>query len=524
MNNIFKSTSVEQADQPENNTKIYNNQKYEIDIIFSNRQDNIVKLNLTGLVSLEIEEDSREWYKKAVLTINNSRNVLEYRKTATTPANQYYKFRNDGRDLVYIEIKPIQDSSVKFSSLNIDYDVWGMKYLFVVYDKKEILIGDSPNQKHLRLYLWEYEYQIMSELNLNWSTNSLLPNKIIPSQATDEEKRVPTGSAIKSLITSSLSNYTTPVFAPDWDKGSSKIFFTSYANSTAKDTLNYLIKKHVSSQVGTDGGLDPGLLYRTRYNQVWCLRSFTNIFNKATVKSAANTSTAGELQREILTLASQGGANQNNDEALFSLPTSPFSSSIDNTNYRDPVRSVIKNLQFVDMAPLDSMKQICSTPCYSNNTKNKTFELDFADNEITKIKKYIASNYSQKLKIFSKPDTLLTLNKTKTEAKTINNVFSFASDKTSRLADSRNFILYSALFLNASINFDVPGSPIRQATSFISIEEANPTNRDEFKNKLLGQWFVYKVLHKFTEKDYTNNVTAVRVHANDSIGIKDDVT
>lgn len=524
MNDILKSTSVGTTNQSENNVKYYNNQKYEIDIIFSNGQGNTVRLNLASLVSLEIEEDSREWYKKAVLTINNPRNVFEYRRSPSTPGTQYYKFRNDGRDFVYIEIKPVADSTVKFSSVEVDYEVWGMRYLFVVYDKKEILTGNTLNQKQLRLYLWEYEYQLMAETNLDWSTNLVLSNKIIPSQATDEERKVNTGLAIKSLINTALNGQFTPKYSQDWDIGSSKIFYSSFANNNAAEDLNYLLKKHVSSQSGADGGLDPCLLNRTRYNQIWSLRSFTNIFSKAISKNSLSVATAGELQREILTLIAQGSEAENNTEALFSLPVSPFNSSTyKNTNYKDPVRSMISNIHFVDMSSLDNMREIVSTPCYSNNTKDKLFELDFSNNDIEKIKKYISDNYSQKLKIFSNPDTLITLNKSKTQARSINVSYSYAPDKIARLADSRNYVLYSALFLNTALNFTVPGSPIRQATSFISMEEGRPDNRDEFKNKLLGQWFVYKVIHTFTENDYTNNITAVRVHANDNIGIKDDI-
>ena len=328
---------------------------------------------------------------------------------------------------------------------------------------------------------------------------------------------------MKSLINRALAGYTTPKFSQEWDPGSSKIFYTSYANSTAKEDLEYLYKKFVSSQAGTDGGLDPGILSRTRYNQIWALRSFTNIFNKAT-DASEGVATAGELQREVLTITSQSSNAEDKSEALFNLPVSPFDSKkYKNTNFRDPVRSIITNINFVDMSALDNMYEMITAPCYGFNTKDKVFTVDFENNDIEKIKKYISYNYSQKLKTFSVPDTLITLNKAKLNSRAIKNVYSYASTNIDRLADSRNFILYSALFFNASVNFTVPGSTLRQSTSFISIESQDRTNRDEFKNKLLGQWFVYKVIHKFTDKEYTNNITAVRVHANDNIGIKDTV-
>ena len=80
------------------------------------------------------------------------------------------------------------------------------------------------------------------------------------------------------------------------------------------------------------------------------------------------------------------------------------------------------------------------------------------------------------------------------------------------------------MFYNTSLFFSAPGSIIRQANTFISVDNGKGRVRDEFHNKLLGQWFVYNVIHRFTETDYTNSINAVRVHANDDIGIKDDIT
>lgn len=518
-------TSSKTPTQKEFNTKYYNNQKYEINIILSNSQGNDVRINIASLVSLEIEEDTRSWYKKAALVLNNPNNALEYRQSSSTPKNQYYKFRNDGRDIVYIEIKPVDDSILNKTALNIDYDVWGMRYKFVIYDKKEILPTSNDAQKQLKLYLWEYDYQLMAEANLDWSTNELLPSNIIPSQATDEEKRVKTGLAIKSLIKAALKDSAVPKFADDWDVGASKIFYSSYAYNNAKDDLEYLLKKHVSAAGNVDNGNDLCALTRTRYNQIWSLRSFANIFSKAISKGSGNVAQAGEFQREILTLVTRGGDDEKNSEVLFTMPVVPSNSSTNkNTNYSDPTRSGITSIQYVDMAPIDNMDKVATSPCYSYNHLNKAFEVNFTVNEITAVKKFVDNNYTQKFKIFSKPDTLLTLNKVKTETKTVNNVFSYAPDKTSQLADSRNLMLMALIYLNSSINFEAPGSTIRQSTSFIAIQDGKKTPRDEFRNKLLGQWFVYRVIHKFTNDEYTNNITAVRIHANDNIDIKDNIT
>ncbi len=529
---VINGTTNAKTVPTEINTRLYNNQKYQIDIILDNLQGNVLTLNLASLVSLEIEEDSRDWYKRATLTIKNPDNVIETKDTPSTPAYRYYKFRNDGRDLVYITVKPVSDSVLKDSALEIDYDVWGMNYTFCIYDRKEILTGDTTKQKQLKLYLWEFDYQLFAETNLDWSTNELLPNNVLPSQASDEEKLVPTGLALKSLITKTLQNFITPRFSSEWDIGSSKISYNSFANNTAILDLNYLLKKHVSSQTSADTGADPAILSRTRFNGLWQLRSYSNLFSKAVDRKSFTPSrqlgqlsvpTAGELQREIITIVSQSGETE--AEYLFTLPVSPFQSSIyKNTNYHDPIRSVMTNMQIVDMSALDSVYEMVTSPCYSNNFKNKTFEVDFQNNLIENVKKYIDESYSNKLKLLSQPQTLLTLNKTKTETRTLKNVYSFGPDRISRLAESRNFLLTAALFFNAGLNFTTSGSPLRQANTFISVENDKGGEKDDFHNKFLGQWFVYNVVHTFTESDYTNTINAVRVHSNDYIGIKDDVT
>lgn len=176
----------------ESNTKLYNNQKYQLDIIFDNSQGNQFQLDLASMVTLDIEEDTRCWYKKASLVIRNPQNIFEQKVFSNANLNQYYKFRNDGRDIVYIRFRIIEDSAILSTNAKIDYNTWGMQYKFVVYDREDIP-GETPLTKQLKLYLWEFDHQILQETNLLWSTNELLPSDINPAYATDDQKQVPTG-------------------------------------------------------------------------------------------------------------------------------------------------------------------------------------------------------------------------------------------------------------------------------------------------------------------------------------------
>jgi hypothetical protein len=92
------------------------------------------------------------------------------------------------------------------------------------------------------------------------------------------------------------------------------------------------------------------------------------------------------------------------------------------------------------------------------------------------------------------------------------------------LAESRNFLLTSALFYNTSVSFKTLGLPLREVNTFIGVQRSAGSILDEFANKLLGQWFVYNVIHHFSETEYTNNITAFRVHANNNLNIKNDIT
>lgn len=502
------------------NTLKYNNQKYQLDIIFDNLQGNTFQLNVASLVSLDIDENTTDWYRRASLVISNPENIFEQKIVPNADKTQYYKFRNDGRDIIYIRFKIIDDTNINTTPANIDYNVWGMQYKFAIFDKEDI-VGDTPARKTLKLYLWEYDQQLIAESTLQWSTNEALPSSIIPAYATDDQKMVKTGIAIKSLLTKALKHSESPTFATDWDTGSSKVFYSAPSNYTVDDSLDYLMKKHVSAQIGTDSGADPCIINRSRYDAVWSLDSFCSIFSKAINKNQSS-AYAGSLQREIITLSYPGG----NDSGgfLFELPQSPFGTNDGKTNIYHPTTSSITNINFTDMSTIDSMQDMVTTPCYSNDIKNKLFKFEIKDNDITNVKGYIDRNYSNKMKISAKPDTLLTLNKTKTDTLAVKHVYSLSSDKVSRLAEGRNFMLMAALYYNTALNFTALGSPIRQSGTFISIEKGKGVTMDEFHNKLLGQWFVHSVTHHFTLGQYTNDITAFRVHANDNIDIRSNIT
>ena len=163
-------------------------------------------------------------------------------------------------------------------------------------------------------------------------------------------------------------------------------------------------------------------------------------------------------------------------------------------------------------------------PCYHSAYKEKQFGLDYVDNDIENIKKYYQEVYADKFKHTITPKALFTLNKSKTESQTYNNVYSYADTKTGRYADARNAVLRSSLFLNECLVFTVQGSTYRQARVFIGIDRENGSIDASYDDKLLGQWFTTRVTHEFTNNTYKNTIVAIKPHSSKNLRISDTNT
>ena len=476
----------------------YNNQSYIVNINLLNTDGDVYPVNVSGLVSLSIEDNSELWYKTATLIISNPENILE-RKISSYPGYIPFKFRNDGRDLVTLQILPILEDSIKSTDIEPYYLI---DYVFSVCNKEEIMTGPSLKDKCLKLFLWEFDYQRMIEQNVSWSTNELLPSNVIPSQVTDEERLVYTGDALKSLIKRGLEGTEQKFSTTNWDKGSSKIFYDSFANNSCAEDLTYLLKKHVSSSQKNNTDGEPCVLIRNRYSKIWNLISYSKLFSYA-----CQNNSMGELQSEVFKLPSTA------TDSLQNIPAGPKLPSGQSVTF--PVNSIIKNFEIVDMAAEDNTTFMVDMPCYSNNFTNKTFNLDYTDNTITSLKKYMQENFTNVFTYNPNSKTLITLNKVKKESRSLINAYSYARTKTERFADSRNLLLRSALFLNLCISFKVPGTSYRQSNTFIGINRQSPDLDNTFDNKLLGQWLVTSVIHNFTSSEYTNSIIAVKLHTSD---------
>ena len=490
------------------NTLYFNNQGYKVDLTLVNSDGLIFPINTASLVNLQIVDDGLLWYKTGTLIVRNPDNIIERRASSEVPVDANYVFRNDGRDMLIVKIVPVIDDQEPASELSPQD--FHLEFVFAIYDKKDISTGRTAKDRLLQLFFWELDYQIFYETNIDWTTNLLLPSNLQPSLISDEERKVPTGSAIKNLIQYVLG--VDAKFTTNWDNGSSKIFYNSLANNNAIDDLNYLLHRHTGAKTSTQQSGDPCILSRDRYTKAWSLQTLENIFSYAMSQRRQ----AGPLHKENFVIAGSTGSN---DTSVPSLPQAPNSSR--GIIYTSKINSIINNFEFEDLSPLTNSDILVNYPCYSNNLKDKTFVLDFTDNTAENVKKYIQENYINKFSPLAAP--ALTLNNTKKNAYIIKQAYSYQRDKVARYADSRNLLLKSFLFLNQALVFTVPGTTFRKSNVFIGVDRNQSTIINNFDYKLLGQWFTSKVVHSFTETDYSNTIYAVKIHTDDKLPISDNV-
>ena len=513
--------------QAEADVVYYNNNRYKISISLYNPQGKndsiLLPIAPANILTLAIEEDTRKWYVGGTMVLKNYANQMERSNFEFEVRNKSrYRFRNDGRDLLFINIVPYPERNTITTS-NSTPSYAQLNYVFCIYDIEDIPDPDLPEKKSMKLYFWELEYQYFLETNLNWTTNQVISATNIPfSQLSDLDRKVKTGDALKSLISTTIQDrgiYKT-TFSKDWDPGVSKIFYNSKPGNYAIDDLDYLFNRHVGTNTKDSKQGDVPILYRNRVTKEWNLTTVSKLFSQA-IDPVTNK--IGRLYIEDFYFYNSNSPSQTdiNVNLISRVPTG-MARPEEITMYNS-----IAKYQYVQTAALDNALVFVNTPCYSNNIHLKQFNLDFEDNTMQSIKKYIQENYIQNFKSKgnnnSVPVPQLTLNQSKDASRSLKVVHSFGSTKVERYPEARTSILRSALFLNSCITFSVPGLTFRRPNVFVGIDRMQNTVDDPYDNNILGEWFVYRVVHRFDQGMYTTDITAVKMHSFNDVGIKDSV-
>ena len=446
-----------------------------------------------------------------------------------------YQFRGDGFDVLRVMISPItKNTTGDPDAMVIDENdpKWYLTYMFSVYDTEDI--NDIPEMggnvasyiKCLKLYFRDIRYQILKTTNIEYSTaNSPQATFDISFDSVDASHQtggvLKTGTAIYEILWQTLrdpanggnAELMAPPGADQWDEGAGSLFYTSPAESSAADDVNYLLDNHVSTKQ-LDGSTasnpkDLCLLCTQKSKTATCIEEFaltpiSDFFKKA--GSAADA--PGELQKEhffVTSLTNSGG--------VLNTFRAPMGTSSDR-DLKTAKYGQILSFAFVDMAAEANSALFISAPVYSVDIGNRIFNVEFQGNDVKTARTAIAQTYISQLYKQGEGDKLFlpTIHKTK---KSVNVFPKFSLNGDNKIARQKRGLLdliYTGLFQNACVCFKTLGLTMREPGMFIGIDKTDGCEDNDYNNKLYGQWFVVKVDHVFEAGSYVNMIYAIKIH------------
>lgn len=507
--------------------KTFNLQKYYIEVKLYNPDGDEKILNPESILHLVIEDDIHFWPIRGFLVYENPYEIIERKMVpdneidssdldaetrAKLKAVRPYIFRNDGKDYLDITIRPELEEGSDLPIKQLPKDIWEMNYKCVIYDKEDVEVANIT-QKLKKFYFWDLDYQKMLDKKIQWSTATSSLNetsrskgeKYIASQASDNERKMFTGTAIKSILTD--NNFKCSEI--DFDKGSTKIFYSAYQDLDIWSNIEYILGQHMSEKTSN---IEPSEMDICIFNKIRATQEFELVpLYKLFEKAGADATIPKEFQTEHLYF----------DETGNKISSSPNKAPV--LDKRDTSIDVkltkIKKYQFVDMSGSDNTELLVTTPVLSYDFKNKTFGINMADSNISILEEKLKKIYIEK-KLLSKNGfhPLITLNANKIANNTINPTISTRCDKPAILKKGLGKLLYSSMFLNQCLAFELEGATIRQSGRFVGIDRQTSSD-NTLDYKLCGQWFITKVKHNFFHNMYINEIIAVKMHSYDNLNI-----
>ncbi len=554
--NIVRSTS--RFDSGFYHRQKYNEIYHRTDLYLCNSGDfdkiNHYHINPAAVLGMQITDNVLDWVVDGSLTFmylpegapkisttgnkkktptGKERAAIENGKTLES-----YEFRGDGFDLLRVLIIPESMEGPKGTGIKIDENdtKWMLSYVFSIYEVEDV--NDVPGiQGHLATYMkclklkfHDVRYQMLQTTNLEYSTANSPKAEYVPGLANDisqvggPPRATKTGVAMAEVFNEALANpqkggcdefaiNDSPLL---WDEGLSKLFYTSPAQSSASNDIDYLYSHHVSKNAleGVTGVNDLCLLHTERATsfglvEPLVLTPLTDIFKKA------GKDEPGELQKEHFFITAH---TQEEDVTLeHRAPIGGNGKDVDLKTFK---YGQIISYSFVDMSPTINSNMFLTAPVYSVDIGKRQFNIQFKNNDVASARKAISESYISHLyKKGSNNERLFlpTLHKNK---KDINVFPTFSLNGDNEVVRQKNGILnliYTGLFQNACICFKTYGLTLRESGTFIGIDKTAGCEDNDYNNKLYGQWFVIKVDHLFEAGAYMNVIYAIKLHRYDDL-------
>lgn len=512
----IKGPDLNSASESKFSTIKINGDNYQLRVAVNNHDNKVLPFIIPNshLMDLQLEQNIANLdYLSGYITVYSRKlgNVI-----FNDELNTEFIFRGDGRDELYIDIKPLSNNSANA----FPDEIWFTKLDFIVYDVQDIP-GEGNHYK--RIHFWHKPLYIMKTRSAPFSTADYIQstNSADASQLNNDSRQIYTGDAIRFVLQSvGLENY---IDLDNWDRGSSKIFHTSYLNNTAETEVKYLLQHHTSEE-----GNHPCLLYYNRGINKFQLIPIPTFFDKAVEKSGGG-EFAGDYQLEEFSIfPSDMGIEDVKPKTIRHTPKIRNTRTNQTAKLADFGNIDENSFALTDISGFDSMNMLITKPVHSYNHNSKEFKMRVPDNNITNIKQYFEENYSSKLFPTSTSEPLFVLNKDKTDNIVAHHIMSYSENKSeeSLFNYGRNLVALNAIFLNLRICFDVYGTTNRHPGRFIAISSprGGKSTESKYDYKLLGQWFVTKTTLSWSgEGSLYSKINAVKINSHGDLKLNEDV-
>lgn len=493
----------------------FNQQDYEFTIKLFNSVNN-VELKPEGWDNLYIEEDIFDWWSKGSIEIFSpyeslERGSEEISLVAPDKNKAIYKFRNDGRDTIFISIMPKQTDIGLISSGEFKEERWRIELEAVIYNVEDYL-HKNMSMKIKKLYFHEKTFQMMQEKNIEFTTANVGENKSKTDihKLNNDERSLKTGEALGELLKSDddFKKHAELVDnATFWNKGDplNKIMFTSSSNSRFIEDLNYILQRHTAGEADK---FQPCILKLERKGKdkpkQFSLLPFKKYFEKAGKGSP------GEYQLEHIFLEEGDHSNSNNPIIVQKAPLSKDSSVSGELKASDFTQT--SNYQLVDLSGLSHSVNLNNRVIVSFNNKKGQFNIESKEHMSEKFKDFYKESVVPGV-LTNQEEDRLPLTRYIKSGHNVDYEYSVLTNDKSRLVEGRNKMIQNYVYTNLGINLSLRGLSFRQCGRFFGLSKQSE-NTQEYDGKLEGSWLITNLIHHFSPKDrsYSNNISAVKTH------------
>lgn len=461
--------------------------RYILEIYFVN-SDGFLKVQNNIFKQLEFRDNIYNPFLSISLILRNNNNEIESNIVTTKngPKTELqYDFKGNSDEFVLIKFKPDVETNNNINQKDKFY--YQLELPCFIKDEEEF---EEAGNKYKIFELMDVKYRELMYPTKQWSTNQTLlkqPQNEPISQLSDFERSVYTGDALKDLIETFISKNV--INESRWDRGNSKLFYSSPIGTTPMQIMEYLVDNHVSTNNN-----DLCLLREDKYGKLNFL-SIKDIFDGVSINNSIGPEVVGSY--ELPVEANDYGAN-------ISPPTykdiSPFVSNF-------PIRKY----NFLNFSATSSLERIRSTNTVNYNFNNKKFSFYNNEGDIENSIKYFNDNFltnipSKKAKITFEPGEKVL------DRSLFTTIYSTSQDENTTRYEGRNELIKNLLYLSNNIEIEANGNINLRAGKFINV--VRDTGIDsKFERKIQGYYFILDTHHIINNKEYISNVVATKPYS-----------